>query len=225
ITTEKEFINLVKKLRSSTLFVFDTETTGTDPLQAELIGLSFAVKPSEAWYVSVKPNKDDSQLRKESILPGGKSSDLFAEHHPKSDEVHASHDDGVSLPIILKHLSPIFEDPAIKKVGQNIKYDMLVLRSHGMNVQGVFFDTMVANYILRTDGQHNMDAMASEHLNYKTISYDDLTGTGRERKELREIELARIADYSAEDADITFRLYETLAKKLGDQRLLPQDFV
>ncbi|MBI1805522.1 MAG: DNA polymerase I [Ignavibacteria bacterium] len=221
ITTEKEFINLVKKLRSSTLFVFDTETTGTDPLQAELIGLSFAVKPSEAWYVSVKPNKDDSQLRKESILPGGKSSDLFAEHHPKSDEVHASHDDGVSLPIILKHLSPIFEDPAIKKVGQNIKYDMLVLRSHGMNVQGVFFDTMVANYILRTDGQHNMDAMASEHLNYKTISYDDLTGTGRERKELREIELARIADYSAEDADITFRLYETLAKKLGDQRLLP----
>src|SRR5437016_3482521 len=78
---------------------------------------------------------------------------------------------------------------------------------------------MVANYILRPDSQHNMDAMASEHLSYKTITYDDLTGTGKERKELREVDVEKVSEYSCEDADVTWRLYESLHDKLIEQKL------
>src|SRR5262249_15753965 len=126
---------------------------------------------------------------------------------------------GTSLPLSLvsQALEPVFSDPDIRKIGQNIKYDSLVLRSHGIEVAGIAFDTMVANYILRPDAQHNLDSMAAEHLRYRMISYDDLTGTGKERKELRQIDVAKVGEYSAEDAHITFRLYDCLAGKLRSQ--------
>jgi DNA polymerase-1 len=190
VSTEKEFQSLVKRLGESKRFVFDTETTGTDPLTAELVGLSFAVAPRKAWYVPVAP-------------PGGPSSP------------------GLPPATVLKHLAPVFADGAIEKIGQNIKYDILVLASAGVRVEGALFDTMVANYLLRQESRHNLDALAAEHLGYAMISYDELTGTGKERRPLRQIEPAKVADYSAQDADITFRLYEKLGAALGEQGLLP----
>jgi DNA polymerase-1 len=184
IASEKELEKLAKLLEASERFVFDTETTGTDPLQAELVGLSFAVQPREAWYVPVESKP------------------------------------GLPAELVLKRLTPLFNDPGVGKVGQNIKYDMLVLARHGVGVKGPLFDTMVANYILRQETRHNLDSLAAEHLGYSMISYDELTGTGKERKALREIEVAKVADYSAQDADITFRLFEKLTAALGEQSLL-----
>ncbi|HZY11095.1 MAG TPA: DNA polymerase I, partial [Bacteroidota bacterium] len=127
---------------------------------------------------------------------------------------------GFDVSFILNHLSPIFSDQSIKKVGQNIKYDVLILASHGIMTEGVAFDTMVANYVLRPDGLHNLDALAAEHLRYKMISYDELVGTGKDRKDLRDVAVEKVAEYSAQDADITFRLFETLEEKLTQQNLL-----
>lgn len=220
VRTEEEFEALVRKLQNSKLFVFDTETTGTNPLEAELIGLSFAIQSREAWYVPIA--KDCYQKSESRNRYVGNMVDIFADTSLPSDlnlEIRTSNYHGFGLDFIFPRLASIFADSSIKKVGQNIKYDMLVLASHGIEVKGVYFDTMVANYVLRPNGQHSLDAMAAEYLNYKMISYDELTGTGRERRPLRQIEIEKVAEYSAQDADITFRLYEVLKEKLSQQNL------
>ena len=185
VRTKAEFRSLLERLGTSKAFVFDTETTSTDPLAAELVGISFAVAPGEAWYVPTG-------------LPGC-----------------------MTVKEVLAPLSRVFGDPAIAKTGQNIKYDMLVLASHGIETHGVAFDTMIASYILRPDGAHSMDALAAEHLGYKTVTFDELTGTGKDRKDIRDLPLEAVADYSAEDADITCRLREVLREKLARENLLP----
>ncbi len=190
VSSEKDFQSLVGRLEASERFVFDTETTGTDPMTAELVGLSFAVAPREAWYVPV-------------AAPGDPASPHLAPE------------------VVLRRLAPVFADGAVEKIGQNVKYDMLVLASAGVRVEGALFDTMVANYLLRQESRHNLDSLASEHLGYAMISYDELTGAGKERRQLREIDPAKVADYSAQDADITFRLYEKLGAALTEQGLLP----
>ncbi|HLX11176.1 MAG TPA: DNA polymerase I, partial [Bacteroidota bacterium] len=186
VTAEKDLKKLVEQLKKADLFVFDTETTSTNPLQCELIGISIAIKPKEAWYISVDSNGSD----------------------------HA-----IEMKTALKLLEPVFANPKIKKVGQNIKYDMLALASHGMETKNAAFDTMIASYLLRPDGSHGVDALAAEHLQYKMISYDELTGSGKNKKPLREIEPAKVSEYSGQDADITLRLYELLNTKLSEAGL------
>lgn len=244
VTTEKEFEALVKKLQKAKRFVFDTETTSTDALQAELVGLSFAIHPREAWYVPIA----ESRLR----LPAGQAgitdveekedskdhlTDLFSnsktqitnlkpqtlrpdEYRDQGEAIglptKGVSQKGFSLDSVLNALSPIFANPSIEKIGQNIKYDMLVLASHGIRVEGKKFDTMVANYVLRPDGQHNLDALAAEHLQYKMIAYDELVG----KLDIRVVPFEKIADYSAQDADITVRLFETLKEKLKRQGMV-----
>jgi DNA polymerase-1 len=238
VTTTKEFESLVKKLEKCKLFVFDTETTSKDSLRAELVGLSFAVKPGEAWYVPVASSAERRATSEEEKPESrtNKNRDLFSTIHPdeknlkseirnpKSTGSHLSplrsNLIGLSADDVVASLTPLLQNSSVKKIGQNIKYDMLVLASYGIEVQGVEFDTMVANYVLRPDGQHNMDDMAAEHLRYRTITFDDLTGTGKERKDIRDVELEKLSDYSAEDADITLRLYEIVKEKLAKQSLL-----
>ena len=199
ITTEREFTTLCERLKSAKEFVFDTETTSTDPLNAELVGISFALKSHEAFYVPVSGNEQQDQ--------GG----LF------SDDEERSHD-AMVLPIdwVCKKLKPIFKDASIKKIGYNIKYDMLVLSRYGITVEGTSFDPMIASYLVRADGQHNMDAIAAEYLLYKTVSFSDLVGSGKEKKHIREVSLQHLSDYSCEDSDVTFRLYEFFQKKLDE---------
>lgn len=227
VATMQEFDSLVGKLRASPLFVFDTETTSTDPLRADLVGLSFAVDAGEAWYVPVRKG-GEPKGKGDAISESADSGvDLFSKPksqspNPKSIEKARSNigsGDDRSLPLnhVLGILSPLFSDPSIKKVGQNIKYDALVLAAHAVRTEGIAFDTMVANYILRPDGQHNLDSMALEHLNYKMISYDDLTGTGKDRVPITDIDLGQVADYSAQDADMTLRLYRILERRLRDE--------
>jgi DNA polymerase-1 len=200
VTTLKELRELCSKLRNAKEFVFDTETTSTDPLNAELVGISFSVKPHEAYFVAVNPP--------ETVQGSG----LFDQDKRPGDTPR-----GLDPQVVAEELTPILQDPAIRKIGHNIKYDMLVLSQYRILTQGVGFDTMIANYILRSDSRHNLDALAKEYLGYKTVSYDDLTGSGRDRKQLREVPLEALSDYSCEDADVTFQLYDALARKLIEQ--------
>lgn len=126
----------------------------------------------------------------------------------------------LALRDVADRLGPLLADPAIAKVGQNIKYDMLVLRSHGMPVEGVAFDTMVASYVLRADGQHNLDALALEECGHRMVSWSDLVGGGKQKREITDVPLARLAEYSAEDADFTFRIHRLQQEKLRAQELL-----
>ena len=233
VTTEKELRSLASKLKKSSSIVFDTETTSTDELTTELVGISFAISAREAWYIPIAADvtRSDEQrsgtthdLFSHSGLPSGDGTRTTKGRQGKdetSDQGAGRKESEIGLPLalVLSALTPIFENERIKKIGQNIKFDMLVLASHGVNVSGVAFDTMVASYLLRPDGAHNMDDMAAEHLNYKTITYDELTGTGNSRKALRDIEIDRVAAYAAEDADVTIRLHDTLKEKLTQNNL------
>ncbi|HVN47245.1 MAG TPA: DNA polymerase, partial [Bacteroidota bacterium] len=197
ITKEKDFNALCKLLASSDKFVYDTETTSIDALQAALVGISFALKPHEAWYVAIRQSMAETQAT------------LF------SEKPHFVSTEGIDITDAIAALKPIFENPTIKKIGHNIKYDMLVLSQYGVQVEGVSFDSMVASYVVRADGRHGMDDVAEEYLNYKPVSYEALTGTGKNQKDIREIPLADVSNYSCEDADITFRLYEHFEQELA----------
>jgi DNA polymerase-1 len=212
VTTRKELDALLSKLAKATSFVFDTETTSTDPLQAELVGISFALAPREAWYVPVREEPPEAS-------PAAAHGELF----PHASSAPSAPAEAPSFPAgeVLKRLAPLFADPAVRKIGQNIKYDILVLGARGIEVRGTLFDTMVAHYVLRPEGQHNMDAMALEHLRYRTVTFDDITGTGKDRIDIRRVPLERLADYSAEDADITWRLADAIGEALGAQGQLP----
>lgn len=199
VTDETHLKELCHLLSHSQEFVFDTETTSTDALQAELVGISFSIKPHEAFYAAVLPASDKP------------SKNLFSNSEQNEKDIQ-----GFPPDVVCKYLKPILENPGIRKIGHNIKYDMLVLSNYGTHVEGVSFDTMIASYILRADGQHNLDSLASEYLKYKTISYTDLTGSGKEQKPLREIPVTRVSDYSCEDSDITFQLYQILGARLDE---------
>jgi len=194
------------RLAAADTIVLDTETTSTDALRATLVGCSFAVQPREAWYVPVQaPGPSDR-------------TGLFAdgnEHGGISNTAGA-----LPLATVIDRLRPILEDPGRRKVGQNIKYDMLVLHRHGLDVRGVAFDTMVAGYILRADTSHTLDAMVLEGFRYRMVSYDDLTGSGKNRKRITDVPLERLAEYAAEDADWTLRLHLRQETRLREAGLL-----
>ncbi len=175
----------------------DTETTSLDPMRAELVGLSFSVREGEAWYVPVAP------------ASGAGSSDLFADDAPT----------GLPWVEVREALRPSFEDPRIAKVGQNLKYDQLVLLNHGLELRGVEFDTMIASYLLAPERrQHNMDVLADEELGLRTVPYKQLFD-GLDTRDLRRVPLDRLAHYACEDADVTRRLYEHFRPQLVAEEL------
>jgi DNA polymerase-1 len=207
VTSAQHLETLASRLTAAGEFVFDTETTSTNPFAAVLVGLSFCMEPRESFYVPVTaaggPAEDDGSLfGSTQVTPHNHTSKALA------------------LETVLAKLKPVLENPAIKKVGQNIKYDMLVLRIHGVEVRGVSFDTMVASYVLRADGQHNLDALAMQYFRYRMISFEDLVGKGRNAKHITQVPLEDITDYSAEDADITMRVFLKQRAMLEEMGLL-----
>ena len=189
IKTEAQLADMIKAIRAVGEVSVDSETTSLTPMEAELVGLSFSIKEHEGWYLPV--------------LNQG----LFSEDFPPSH---------VSIPIIKE----LLEDPSIKKIGQNIKYDAIVLKKNGIELAGIYFDTMVASYLLApNERRHNMDDLAEKYLNYKTITFKELTGTGKNAIPVTEVPLDKLSDYAIEDADITFRLYKTFRDKLKTSAL------
>jgi DNA polymerase-1 len=121
---------------------------------------------------------------------------------------------------VLKKLKPMLEDPSIKKIGQNIKFDFIVLFKHGINISSME-DTMLMSYVLDAGkNRHNMDTLSEIHLNHKTISFKDLVGSGKKEINFSEVDIEKAKDYAAEDADITFRLYKKFYKSLKDEKMI-----
>ena len=199
IGSEAGYEKLLKECRTAKTFVFDTETTSSDALRAELVGLSFCFKPHTAYY-----------------LPVAFSAAVAEDNGGLFDSVPIAPATGAfALPKerLIADFKELFEDESVKKYGQNIKYDMLVLKQLGIHPRGIVFDTMIASYLLRSDGKHSLDALAAEHLNYKMVSFDELTDKGK--KDIRTIPVEEVGAYSAEDADMTFQLGDILHNKLG----------
>lgn len=189
VLDETELQNLVSTLSSAREISVDTETTSIDPMQAELVGISFAIRPHHAYYLPV------------GHLYLGAPRQLNIEH-------------------ALRVLKPILENPSIPKIGQNIKYDLLVLGHYGIQVRGISFDTMIASYLLNPGKpSHGLDAISLEYLNHKTTTYKDVTGSGKKQIGFHEVEIPVAARYSGEDADITLRLKQVLEPLLRNQSL------
>ena len=181
IDTEEKRKKLYQILITSEILCLDTETTSTDPITAELVGMSFSIRKNEAFYVPVPTNKDEATQ-------------------------------------IVKEFKDILENEAILKVGQNIKYDMLVLSHYGVEVKGKMFDTMIAHYVLQPELRHNMDYLAEIYLNYQTIHIEELIGAkGKNQGNMRNLPPDAIYEYACEDADITLQLKEVLEKELEEQ--------
>ena len=191
----KEAKNLADLISKSNLFVFDTETDGLNYLDLNLAGVSFSSKKGEGFFVPIQPTKNKK--------------DLFSKDYS----------DRLSIIDFQEIFSEVFKNPNIKKVCQNGKYDIGVLRSMGIQVNNFFFDTMVASYIIDPDQKHSMDALAEKYLNYKPISISTIIGDKKDPTKIFDVDLNELNNYSSEDADITFRLYEILSKEIKKEGL------
>ncbi len=183
VDTEEKRADLGRFLNEQDFFAFDTETDSIDPLKAGLVGMSFAVKENEAWYVPVPAEREEADK-------------------------------------ILAHFAPALQNPKSLKIGQNIKFDILVVRKYGIRIAGPLFDTMIAHYLLNPELRHGMDYLAETYLKYKTVHIEELIGPrGKKQLSMRDVPVAQVAEYAAEDADVTLKLKNYFAPYLEKEGL------
>lgn len=181
IDTEEKRKEIIQKLLTTEILSIDTETTGTEPMEAELVGMSFSDAENRAYYVPVPANRDEALK-------------------------------------IVNEFRPLYENENSMKVGQNIKYDMIILQNYGVQVKGKLFDTMLAHYVLQPELRHNMDYLAEIYLHYQTIHIDELIGSrGKNQKSMRDLPPEDVYRYACEDADVTLKLKNILEKELKEQ--------
>jgi DNA polymerase-1 len=185
VDTSEKINDLVQLLMASNEFCFDSETTSLNTLDAELVGLSFAVVPHIAYYVPI------------------------SEDRTQANET-------------LKHFVPLFADASKTLIGQNIKYDFQVLLNYGIRIENRLFDTMVAHFLIMPDMRHNMDVLSETYLKYSPVSIETLIGKkGKDQISMRMVDVAKITEYAAEDADVTLQLKDQFAPKLKENNLEP----
>lgn len=183
VDNEEKLNQLLQNIVTQSVLSLDTETTSTDPIRAELVGMSFSYAENQAFYVPVPADRSEAQK-------------------------------------IVDRFRPVFENREIMKVGQNIKYDMLVLANYGVQLQGPLFDTMVAHYVLQPELRHNMDYLAEIYLNYQTIHIEELIGPkGKNQGNMRDLPPASVYEYACEDADVTLKLKNKLEKELDENNV------
>lgn len=176
----EEFEHWLQRLRQAEVFALDTETTSVNAMEAQLVGLSFAIEPGEAVYLPLAHDYMGvpAQLDRERVLTA---------------------------------LKPLLEDEGLKKIGQNLKYDINVLARYGIELRGIGADTMLESYVLNaTVGRHDMDSLAERYLGLKTTSFEEIAGKGKQQLTFNQIDLDAACHYAAEDADITLRLHRHL---------------
>ncbi|MCC6816470.1 MAG: DNA polymerase I [Saprospiraceae bacterium] len=178
VQTQDQIQKLIEILEKSNIISFDTETTGLDPTQAQLVGLSFSIEKNVGYYIPV----DADQIKAQNLV------DQFKK---------------------------ILEDSKIKFIGQNLKYDILMMKQYSVNMQAPYFDTMIAHYLLEPDLRHKLDILSESYLNYKMVPIEDLIGkkTGGQGS-MRDVPLEKIKEYAAEDADVVIQLHPILAKEI-----------
>ena len=178
LDNEDKINDFLRIILTKDIFSLDTETTGTEPMAAELVGMSFSYEENKAFYVPVPPNREEAQK-------------------------------------IVNMFKPLFEDEKAIKVGQNIKYDMIVLANYGVTIKGKLFDTMIAHYVLQPELHHGMDYLAEVYLKYDTIKIEELIGAkGKNQRNMRDLSPTDIHKYACEDADVTLKLKNILEKEL-----------
>lgn len=178
IDSEEKRTDFIKNMLTAEIFAIDTETTSTEPMEAELVGVSFSDAENRAYYLPI---------------PAGKAEALK----------------------IMDELRPLYENEKTLKVGQNIKYDMIVLQRYGIRVRGPLFDTMLAHYVLQPELRHNMDYLAEVYLRYRTIHIDQLIGPrGKDQRTMRDLTPEEVYRYACEDADVTLKLKNVLEQEL-----------
>ncbi|MBR5843860.1 MAG: DNA polymerase I [Bacteroidaceae bacterium] len=183
VDTEDAMWDLAALLGNASQFAFDTETTGIDAMQSELVGMSFAMQAHEAYYVPVPADR-------------------------------------VTAELVVEIFRSALENENIMKIGQNIKYDYMVMRNYGITLQGKMFDTMVAHYLLQPEQRHNMDYLAEVYMQYRTIPIDSLIGAkGKGQLSMRQVPINEVCVYAAEDADVTWQLYEILRDELSKEQM------
>ena len=178
IDTEDKTNDFLRIILTKEIISLDTETTGTDAMSAELVGMSFSYKENQAFYVPVPQDREEAQK-------------------------------------IVDKFKPVFENVKSIKVGQNIKYDMIVLANYGVSIKGQMFDTMIAHYVLQPELHHGMDYLAEVYLKYDTIKIEELIGAkGKNQRNMRDLSPTDIYKYACEDADVTLKLKNILEKEL-----------
>lgn len=180
IDTKEKQADLIKTLTQQTVIAFDTETTGIDANEAELVGMSFSFEATKAYYVPVSSNRDEALA---TVLP----------------------------------FKTVLENPNIEIIGQNIKYDALIMKWHGIELQGSYFDTMIAHYLCEPDLRHKLDYLAESYLHYKPVAIESLIGKrGKNQLSMRDVSIEKVTEYAAEDADITLQLKPVLQEMLKE---------
>ncbi len=183
VDTPGEIDKLVRLLEKQKTISFDTETTGIDANEAELVGLAFSIKAGEGYYVPVPEDQDEARS-------------------------------------IAAKFKPILENPSIEKIGQNIKYDILMMKWYDVEVNGTYYDTMIYHYLLEPDLRHKLDYLAESYLNYKMVPIEDLIGKrGKNQLSMRDIDVKKVKEYAAEDADITLQVRTYLEDEIDKAEL------
>ncbi|GAP71574.1 DNA polymerase I [Candidatus Symbiothrix dinenymphae] len=183
VDDEAKIADLIAKIEAQKFFAFDTETTGLDPLTAELVGMSFALQAGEAYFVPASAKWEEAQ----------KTADFF---------------------------KGVLENPGILKIGQNLKYDLNVMRKYGIRMDGPMFDTMLAHYLINPEFRHNLNYLAETYLQYQTIHIEELIGeNGANQLNMRQVPVEALVDYAAEDADVALKLKYVLEKQLENVQL------
>lgn len=180
---------LLQNLQNQTSVCFDTETTGLDALNAELVGIAFSYEKGKGFYVPFPENQDEAMA-------------------------------------LMEKLKPFFENEAIEKIGQNLKYDLKILSNYNITVKGKLFDTMIAHYLINPDMRHNMDILSETYLKYSPKSIEELIGKkGKNQKSMGDVPLEEVKEYAVEDADITFQLkehFQPILEKVGTKKLFDE---
>jgi DNA polymerase-1 len=178
VQTEEERLACLAELLNHKEVCFDTETSQLESTEAEIVGLSFAVKPHHAWYI-VFPTEFEAAKA------------------------------------VLESFKPVFESQSITKIGQNIKYDLNILKRYGLRLEGPIFDTMLAHYLIDADQRHGMDYLSGIYLNYQPVSIENLIGKkGKNQLSMRDVDVQKVKEYAAEDADVTLQLKHLLLPEL-----------
>ncbi|HEV3050141.1 MAG TPA: 5'-3' exonuclease H3TH domain-containing protein, partial [Longimicrobium sp.] len=203
LSTAAQVHDMVRRAREAGRFAIDTETSDTDPMRAQLCGISMGIEVGTAYYLPFRhrtrgPDQGD-MLGDLMPVPDGPDCEVVA----NLPDLHGEE---------MRPLVELLEDASVKKVGQNLKYDFLVFRREGIDLRGIDFDTMVASYVLEPGRrEHGMDSLALQHLDHRTVAYDEVTGKGKAQIPFAEVGLDAACTYAAEDADIALRLAEKLA--------------
>ena len=183
VDSEEKMKSLADKLSKQNLISFDTETTGIDANQAELVGLAFSVEPAKGYYIPISADRETAIKE-------------------------------------CAYFKTVLENEDIIKIGQNIKYDILMMKWYDVELKGKYFDTMIAHYLLEPDLRHKLDFLSEALLNYTMVPITELIGKkGKNQLSMRDIDISRVKEYAAEDADITFQIKEILEKDLVSQEL------